>query len=172
MSRTVTLKGNPTSPILGDPVQVGQTAPAASGRTGGFSTDSFDVINDTAGKIRVLNFIPSLNTGICDAQTRRFNMEMADYKEQVAVVTVSADLPFVQKNWCGTAGLDDAIMVSDHYDMAVGKAYGAYLVDYRLDQRAVVVVDADGVVQYTEYCPEIGMHPDYEAAVAAVKKLL
>ena len=69
MSRTVTLKGNPVSPIYGEPVQVGQVAPVASGRTGGFSTDSFDVINDTAGKIRVLNFVPSLHTGICSAQT-------------------------------------------------------------------------------------------------------
>jgi thiol peroxidase len=172
MSRTVTLKGNPATGVVGEPVAIGQKAPAASGRTGGFSTASFDVINDTAGKVRVLNFIPSLNTGICDAQTRRFNQELSDHKEQVAVVTVSADLPFVQQNWCGTAGLDDAIMVSDHYDMAVGKAYGAYLEAFRLDQRAVIIVDAEGIVQYTEYCPEIGMHPDYEAALAAVKGLL
>ena len=172
MSRTVTLKGNPASTIYGEPVQIGQAAPAAIGRTSGFSTATFDVLNDTPGKIRVLNFVPSLHTGICDAQTRRFNLEMNDYKEQVAVVTISADLPFFQQAWCGTAGLEEAIMVSDHFDMAVGKAYGAYLIDFRLNQRAVVVVDAAGVVQYTEYCPAIGMHPDYEAAVAAVKALL
>lgn len=172
MSRTVTLKGNPATEVIGEPVTVGQMAPSVSGRTGGFSTASFNVIEDTAGKIRVLNFIPSLNTGICSAQTKRFNEELSSLKDQVAVVTVSADLPFVQQNFCATAGLEGAIMVSDHYDMAVGKAYGAYLEAFRLDQRAVVIVDAEGVVRYTEYCPEIGMHPDYDSALAAVKDLV
>jgi len=86
--------------------------------------------------------------------------------------SVSADLPGMQKNWCATAGLTDAIMVSDCFDMAVGKAYGTYIRDVRLDQRAVIVVDAGGVVRHAEYCPEISMHPDYEAALAAVKAAL
>ncbi|MBP7961197.1 MAG: thiol peroxidase [Caldilineaceae bacterium] len=172
MSRTVTLKGNPVSAIYGEPLQVGQAAPAAAGRNNAFSTATFDVINDTQGKIRVLNFVPSLNTGICDAQTRRFNVDLDQLKEQVAVVTISVDLPFVQKNWCGAAGLEEAIMVSDYFDMAIGKAYGTYLLDLRLEQRGIVVVDAEGTVRYTEYCPEIGMHTDYDAALAAVKALL
>jgi len=169
--RTVTLGGNPFSALLGTAVEVGQQAPAASGRVNAFSTDTFDVINDTAGKIRVLSFAPSLNTGICDTQTREFNAKLAG-NENVAVVTISVDLPFVHASWCGTAGLEDAIMVSDYYDMAIAKAYGTYVEAVRLEQRAVVVVDAEGVVRYTEYCPEIGMHIDYDAAVSAVQALL
>ena len=168
--RFVTLKGNPVSPILGQPLAVGQKAPPAAGRVNVFNTDTFDVISDTEGKVRVLNFVPSLNTGICSAQTRRFNEALAG-SENVVVVTISADLPIMQRSWCDTAGLENAVTVSDAYDMAVGSAYGTYLEDLRLDQRAVVVVDADGVVRYTEYCPEIGMHPNYDAALAAVQAL-
>ena len=169
--RFVTHKGNPVSPILGEPVQIGQKAPAAAGRTNVFSTATFDVIKDTSGKIRVLNFVPSLNTRICDAQTRRFNADLAD-REDVAVVTISADLPSMQRSWCATAGLENAIMVSDAFDMAVGSAYGAHIRDVRLDQRAVIVIDKDGIVRYTEYCPEISIHPDYELALAAVRALI
>ncbi len=169
--RTVTLLDKATFTVLGDPVQVGRQAPAAAGRTSGFSTDTFDVINDTRGKIRVLVFVPSLNTGICSSQARKFN-EVFEGNDNVVAVTISADLPFVQEQWCGAEGLDDAVMVSDHYDMAVSDAYGAHIKELRLSQRCVVVVDAEGIVRYTEYCPEIAMHPDYDAAVAAVEALL
>ncbi|HEY53708.1 MAG TPA: thiol peroxidase [Caldilineae bacterium] len=169
--RTVTLHEKPFSPILGSPVEVGQQAPAAAGRINGFSTETFDVINDTQGKIRVLNFVPSLNTGICSAQTRRFNEELLQ-NDNVAVVTISADLPFMQANWCGAAGLDDAIMVSDYYDMAIANAYGTHIETVRLEQRAVIVVGADSIVRYTQYCPEIAMEPDFEAALSAVAALL
>jgi len=169
--RTVTLGGEPFSALLGTPVEVGQQAPAAAGRINGFSTDTFDVINDTQGKIRVLSFAPSLNTGICDTQTRRFNEDLSG-NDKVAVVTISVDLPWIQANWCGAAGLEDAIMVSDYYDMAIANAYGTHIEAVRLEQRAVVVVDAEGIVRYTEYCPEVGMHIDFDAAVSAVKALL
>ncbi|MCO6449172.1 MAG: thiol peroxidase [Caldilineales bacterium] len=169
--RIVLLKGKPFSPLLGEEVTVGQKAPAAAGRTGGFSTNTFDVIKDTEGKVRVLNFIPSLNTGLCDAQTRRFNEDMAGH-DNVVVVTISADLPFVQSNWCATSGLENAIMVSDAFNMAIADAYGTHIQDIRLDQRAVVVVDAEGVVRYKEYCPAIDMHPDFDAVHAAVHALV
>ncbi len=169
-NRTVTLLDKATFTVLGEPVRVGQKAPAAAGRTSGFSTDTFDVIQDTEGKIRVLVFVPSLNTGICSAQARKFN-ESFEGDDQVVVVTISADLPFVQEQWCGAEGLEDAVMVSDHYDMAVSNAYGTHIKELRLSQRGVVVVDAEGVVRYTEYCPEIAMHPDYDAAIAAVDAL-
>ncbi len=169
--RTVTLLDKATFTVLGDPVQVGRQAPAAAGRTSGFSMDTFDVINDTQGKIRVLVFVPSLNTGICSSQARKFN-EVFEGNDNVVAVTISADLPFVQEQWCGAEGLDDAVMVSDHYDMAVSDAYGTHIKELRLSQRCVVVVDAEGIVRYTEYCPEIAMHPDYDAAVAAVETLL
>jgi thiol peroxidase len=169
--RTVTLLDKATFIVLGEPVQVGAKAPAAAGRTGGFSTDTFDIINDTQDKIRVLVFVPSLNTGICSAQARKFN-EVFEGSEKVVAVTISADLPFVQEQWCGAEGLDDAVMVSDHYNMAISDAYGTHIKELRLSQRGVVVVDAEGIVRYSEYCPEIAMHPDYDAAVAAVNALL
>ena len=169
--RTVTLLDKATFIVLGEPVQVGAKAPAAAGRTGGFSTDTFDIINDTQDKIRVLVFVPSLNTGICSAQARKFN-EVFENNDKVVAVTISADLPFVQEQWCGAEGLDDAVMVSDHYNMAISDAYGTHIEELRLSQRGVVVVDAEGIVRYTEYCPEIAMHPDYDAAVAAVNALL
>lgn len=169
--RLITLDGNPVSPILGQPLQPGQLAPAAAGRTNVFGLQTFDVIGDTQGKVRVLNFVPSLNTNICSAQTKRFNEALAA-DDQVAVVTISADLPSMQRSWCAAAGLEDAIMVSDAFDMAIGDAYGTHVRDLRLDQRAVIVVDAAGVIRYSEYCPEIGMHPDYAAALAAVKSLV
>ncbi len=169
--RIITLKGNPVSPVLGEPVQVGQQAPAAAGRTNVFGVQTFDVIADTAGKIRVLNFVPSLNTGICSAQTKRFNEALAG-DDRVAVVTISADLPVMQRNWCATAELENAIMVSDAFDMAIGDAFGTHIRDIRLDQRAVLVVDSEGIVRHAEYCPAIDMHPDYDATLAAVKSLL
>ena len=169
--RQVTLLDKATFTVLGEPVQVGQKAPAAAGRTSGFSTDTFDVINDTQGKIRVLVFVPSLNTGICSTQARKFN-EVFEGNDRVVAITISADLPFTQEKWCGAEGLEDAITVSDHYDMAICDAYGTHIKELRLSQRGVVVVDADGVVRYTEYCPEIAMHPDYDAAVSAVNALL
>lgn len=157
--------------VLGEPVQIGQKAPAAAGRTSGFSADTFDVINDTQGKIRVLVFVPSLNTGICSAQARKFN-EAFEGNDKVVAITISADLPFMQQQWCGSEGLDEAVLVSDHYDMAISDAYGTHIKELRLSQRGVVVVDAEGMVRYTEYCPAIGMHPDYDAAIAAVNALL
>ncbi len=171
MSRNVTLGNAPFSEVLGTPVAVGDKAPAAAGRTNGFSTDTFDVIKDTEGKVRVLNFIASVNTGICDAQTKHFNEHLSQH-DHVAVVTISADLPFMQEKWCAAEGLEDAIMVSDAYDMSIANAYGTHIQAIRLEQRAVVVVDADDIVQYTEYCPEVGMHPDYDAAIVAVHALL
>ncbi|MBX7236704.1 MAG: thiol peroxidase [Caldilineales bacterium] len=169
--RIITLAGHPISPVLGAPVRVGDPAPAAAGRTNVFGVDSFDVLADTAGKVRVLNFVPSLNTSICSAQTKRFNEALAG-DEGVAVVTISADLPAMQRSWCATAGLENALMVSDAFDMAIGSAYGTYIRDIRLDQRAVVVVDREDVVRHAEYCSDIDMHPDYQAALAAVKSLL
>jgi thiol peroxidase len=169
--RIITLAGRPISPVLGDPIPVGQPAPAAAGRTNVFGLEQFDVIADTAGKVRVLNFVPSLNTSICSTQAKRFHEALAGH-DDVAVVTISADLPAMQRNWCAAAGLDAALMVSDAFDMAIGNAYGAHMRDLRLDQRAVLVVDRTGIVRHSEYCPDIDMHPNYNAALAAVKALL
>lgn len=162
----VTLKGNPLT-VVGEPVAVGDKAPSFELVANDLSTVT---LADTAGKVRLISVVPSLDTGICDAQTRRFNEEAAAFGDDVVVLTVSAEHPFNQKRWCGAAGIDRVQVLSDHMDMDFGKAYGTYIKELRLDQRAIFVVDANDTVIYTEYVPEIAQHPDYDAALAATKK--
>lgn len=161
----VTSRGNPLT-VLGKKVVVGSKAPNFTL----VANDSSKVtLDDSAGKVRLISVVPSLDTGICSAQTRRFNEEAAKLGENVAILTVSADLPTAQKRWCGAAGVEQVQTLSDHLDMNFGDAYGTHIKEIRLEQRSVFVVDADGVVTYVEYVPEIAQHPDYEAALAAVR---
>lgn len=161
----VTFKGNPLT-VHGEQVAVGSKAPDFSLVANDMSAVS---LNDSAGKVRLISVVPSLDTGICDAQTRRFNEEAADLGDDVIILTVSADLPFAQSRWCGAAGIDRVVTLSDHKDMNFGAAYGTYIDELRIEQRAIFVVDKDDVVQYAEYVPEIAQHPDYDAALTAVK---
>lgn len=161
----VTSRGNPLT-VLGKKVVVGSKAPNFTL----VANDSSKVtLDDSAGKVRLISVVPSLDTGICSAQTRRFNEEAAKLGENVAILTVSADLPTAQKRWCGAAGVEQVQTLSDHLDMNFGDAYGTHIKEIRLEQRSVFVVDADDVVTYVEYVPEIAQHPDYEAALAAVR---
>lgn len=161
----VTLKGNPLT-VIGQPVAVGDPAPSFELTANDLSSVS---LANSAGKVRLISVVPSLDTGICDAQTRRFNEEAAALGDNVVVITVSAEHPFNQKRWCGAAGIDRVQVLSDHMDMNFGTAYGTYIKELRLDQRAIFVVDAHDKVSYVEYVPEIAQHPDYEAALAATK---
>lgn len=161
----VTLKGNPLT-VEGDPVIVGDKAPDFVLTANDFSKVT---LADSADKVRLISVVPSLATGICDAQTRRFNAEAANLGDDVVIITVSSEHPFNQKQWCGAAGIDRVQVVSDHMDMNFGRAYGLAVKELRLDQRAIIVVDRDDTVTYTEYVPEIAQHPDYEAALAAVR---
>jgi len=167
----VTLKGNPLT-VLGFVLRVGERAPEVVLNTDVFGQKYLHLLGDTVGKIRLISVVPSLSTGICDAQTRRFNQEAAGLGDKVAIITVSADLPFAQAGWCAAAGVDQVQMASDHMGMAFGDAYGTHVKELRLNQRAIFVVDAEGVLRYIEYVPEIAQHPDYEAALAAVKALI
>ena len=119
-----------------------------------------------------MSVVPSIDTGICDAQTRRMNEEASSLGDSVVILTVSADLPMAQSRWCGAAGVENVQMLSDHLDMAFGKAYGTKVNALRLEQRSIFVIDADDTVRYVEYVPEIAQHPDYDAALAAVKGLV
>ncbi len=166
----VTLKGRPLT-VLGPRLQPGDRAADVILNDGGFD-GARALLESTAGKIRLINVVPSLGTGICDAQTRRFNQEAAAFGDDVAVITVSVDLPFAQAEWCAAKGVDRVLMLSDHRDMAFGNAYGTHIKELRVEQRAVFVLDRDGIVRYVEYVPEIAQHPDYEAALSAVKRLL
>lgn len=156
--------------VLGTPVAVGEKARDVALSTS--FVDSFWLLGDTAGKVRLISVIPSIDTGVCDAQTRRFNEEAASLGDGVAVLTVSVDMPMAQKRWCGAAGVERVTMLSDYKEMAFGAAYGTWVKELRAEQRSVFVVDADDVVRYAEYVPAIGKHPDYDAALNAVKQLL
>lgn len=167
----VTFKGNPLT-VLGHPLGVGDRAPEVALNTDVFEQKYLHLLADTAGKVRLVNVVPSLATGICDAQTHRFNKEVAALGAQVAIITISADLPFAQANWCAAAGIDKAQMASDHMDMAFGNAYGTHIQELRLEQRAVFVIDKEDIVRYVEYVPEIAQHPNYDAALAALNQIL
>lgn len=163
----ITFKNNPVT-LLGNEVKVGDKAPDFTVLANDLSPVT---LKDSEGKVRLIASVPSLDTGVCDAETRRFNEEAASLGDNVVVYTVSVDLPFAQKRWCGAAGIDRVITVSDHKDLSFGKAYGVAIEELRLLARAVFVIDAEGIVRYVEYVPESTNHPNYEAAIAAVKKL-
>ena len=162
----VTLKGEKLT-VRGNVLQPGDKAPAFTLTANDFSSVS---LQDSAGKVRLISVVPSLFTGICDAQTRRFNEEAASLGENVTVLTVSVDFPTAQRQWCGAAGIDRVQTLSDHKDMNFGDAYGTHVVEIRWEQRAIFVVDSDDTIRYVEYVPEIAQHPDYEAALTAVRQ--
>jgi thiol peroxidase len=155
---------------MGDVLKVGDQAPDFALPNNLFSTNTVSLA-ESAGKVRLISVVPSLNTSICDAQTRRFSEAVGKYGDAVAAYTISVDLPIAQQAFCSTAGIDNILMLSDYRDMSFGTAYGTYIKELRIEQRSVFVVDGDGVVRYVEYCPQIGQHPDYEAALAALKEV-
>lgn len=163
-----TFKGNPIT-LVGPELKVGDTAPDFR-----LNKNLLEevTLQDFAGKIKLISVVPSLDTGVCDAQTRRFNQEAADLGEDVVILTVSADLPFAQARWCGAAGVDRVVTLSDYKDNSFGKSYGVLIKEFALDQRAVFVVDQDNKIRYVEVLKEMSEHPDYEKPVAAVKELL
>jgi len=166
---TVTLHGN-TLELSGTPVAVGQPAPNAVVLDGDLMSVSIsDVI---AGKTAVIAGVPSLDTPVCDAETRRFNQEATTLGDSVAVVVISVDLPFSQVRWCGAAGVDHVRVLSDHRDVAFGRAWGVFLPDLRLLARAVWVVDPTGIVRYAEVVPEVSQAPQFEEVLRAVREAL
>jgi thioredoxin-dependent peroxiredoxin len=126
---------------------------------------------DFAGKPLVISVIPSIDTGVCSRQTRRFNEAAAALGDKVNIVTVSADLPFAQARWCGAEGIDKVVMGSDYVDMNFGDAYGTHIKELRWESRAVFVVDQNGILRYVEYVPVGGQEPNYDAALATLKEL-
>jgi len=123
-------------------------------------------------KLRVVLSLPSLDTSVCDVMARRFNQEAANLGKDVLVLTISMDLPFAQKRWCGNAKADNIIVLSDYFDASFGKAFGVLLKELRLLARAVFVVDKDGLLKYLEIVPELTNEPDYESALKTTRKLL
>ncbi|MHC5035852.1 MAG: thiol peroxidase [Planctomycetota bacterium] len=166
-AEVVTMGGNPVV-LLGNEVRVGDWAPDFTVLDGELKPVSFSAFQ---GKVILLSSVASLDTSVCDVETRRFNEEASNLGEEVVVLTVSMDLPFAQKRWCGAAGVERVITLSDHRDASFGRAWGLLIKDVRLLARAVYVVDAKGVVRYGQIVKEVGEEPDYEAALDAVRRL-
>lgn len=161
----LTFKGNPLR-VSGQAVRVGDTAPIFKLVT----VDMQDATNETySGKVLIISAIPSIDTPICQIETKRFNEEAGKLPGNVVVLTVSLDLPFAQKRWCGAEGVNKVVMLSDYKYRTFGEAYGAFLPDLGLLARAIFVVDTSGKVQHVEYVPEIGQEPDYNAVLNAAK---
>src|SRR5438552_15865671 len=124
----------------------------------------------TGSGVRIFSVVPSLDTPVCDAQTRRFNEEAGKLPD-VKIYTFSMDLPFAQKRWCGAFGVDHVKMVSDHREGSFGQAYGTLIKDLRILSRAIFVVDKNNVIRYVEYVKEVSNHPNYESALSVAKSL-
>jgi thiol peroxidase len=164
----VTFQGNPLT-LLGDELKVGDDCPRVELVANDLSPAS---LADYAGKVLVLLTVPSLDTPVCDLETRRFNQEAGELGDQVAVVAVSMDLPFAQARWCGAAGVERVVALSDHREAALGLACGVLIKELRLLARAVFVADQAGVVRHAQLVPEMTQEPDYAAVLAAVRELL
>lgn len=156
--------------LAGNPVEVGQVAKDFTALKRDLSP--YEFFKETEGKVVVISSVPSLDTGVCEFQTTKFNEEASELSEDVAIVTVSCDLPFAQKRFCGTHGIDRIEVVSDHREVSFGNAYGFTIEDVRLLARGVVVIDKDRSVRYVEYVPAASQHPDYEKAMEAIKALV
>jgi thiol peroxidase len=160
-----TFLGNPLT-VLGAELKPGDKAPEFTALANDLSAVT---LAGTAGKVRLISVVPSLDTPVCDAQTRRFNQEAASLGDTVSILTISMDLPFAQKRWCGAAGVDRLQTLSDHRDASFGLAYGTLIKELRLESRAIFVVDANDTLRHVEYVKEISTHPNYDAALAAAK---
>ncbi|WP_028391022.1 thiol peroxidase [Bacillus cihuensis] len=162
-----TWQGHPVTQI-GRDLRVGDTAPKFTVLANDLSPVT---LTDSKGKVRLISVIPSIDTPVCDAQTRRFNEE-ASKLGNVQVLTISADLPFAQGNWCAANGIDNVQTLSDHRDLSFGEAYGVAIQELRLLGRAIFVVDTNDIVTYVEYVNESTDHPNYEAALDAARAVL
>jgi thiol peroxidase len=167
--------GGKPATVIGPDVKVGQKAPPFTAQVGlwaGHDTwAGIEPLAATAGKVRILTALPSLDTSTCDTETRRFNEEAAALSDAVRVIAVSTDLPVAQKRWCGHAGVDRVYAVSDHLDANFGTQYGTLIKERRWHRRAVFVVDQRDVVQYAVYLPKLGDQPDYEDVLATARRL-
>jgi len=159
-----TLRGNPLT-VLGPALKPGDKAPDFKAVDDSLKDVS---LAGTGTGVRIFSVVPSLDTPVCDAQTKRFNEEAGKLPD-VTMYTFSMDLPFAQKRWCGAYGVDHVKMVSDHRDGSFGQAYGTLIKDLRIMSRAIFVIDKNNVVRHAEYVKEVADHPDYEAALSAAR---
>ena len=163
----ITMKGNPLT-LLGPELKIGDVAPDVSLADNDLASVQ---LSSYKGKVVIISAVPSLDTPVCDMETRRFNEEAGALGDDVAVITVSMDLPFAQKRWCGAAGVDKVITLSDYGDMAFGRAYGVLIKELKLLARAVFLIDRQGVIRYIQLVKDVANEPDYQEIMNAVGKL-
>lgn len=166
-SGAVTMKGNPLT-LEGSTLKVGQPAPNFKLAANDLSPLTLDSLK---GKKLVISCVPSLDTPVCDLETRRFNKEAEKLSSDTVILTVSMDLPFAQKRWCGLANATRVQTASDYRDASFAKAYGVLIKELHLLARAIFVVDRKGIVQYIQLVKEVTSEPDYNAALDSLKKI-
>lgn len=161
----ITFKGKPFT-LLGKEVKVGDQAPDFTLIKNDLSEAK---LSDYSGKTLLVSVVPSLDTGVCSTQTKRFNEEAGNLPAEVQVLTVSADLPFAQARWCGASDAKNIQTLSDYRGLAFGEAYGVIIKELHLLTRSIFVIGADGKVEYTEIVSEVTQEPDYDKALSALK---
>ena len=171
MERTglIEFKGK-DAPVVGPDITVGQLAPEFHAHT--LEWKLIPVLESTKGKTRIIASLPSLETSVCDRETRRFNQEAANLSKEIGVLVVSMDLPYTQARWCGAAGIDQVMVLSDHFMAEFGEKYGCLMKDQRILRRAIFVVNSKGLVTYAAYMPAMGNEPDYDEVIKAAKASL
>ena len=166
MARTVTVKGHPLS-LSGTELKIGDRAPDFALLNNSMTTVK---LSDSAGQVRLLSVVSSLDTSTCSTQTKTFNDKLAALGDAVRAYTISADLPFAQKRFCDAGGIDKTETLSDHRKMSFGKSYGLLITDLRLLARAVLVVDKNDIISYMQVVDEVSDEPDYVSALKALKE--
>ncbi len=163
--KTVTMKGNPLT-LAGNQVKVGDKAPDFEVLANDLSPVR---LSSFSGKVCLISSVPSLDTSVCDIQTKKFNEQATNFGKHVVILTISMDLPFAQKRWCGAAGIENLQTLSDHRKAEFGKAFGVLIEQLRLLARAVFIVDAKGTIRYIQIVDELTNEPDYEEVIEALK---
>jgi thiol peroxidase len=162
----ITMMGNPLT-LVGNEVKVGDKAPDFTALDNALSPVKLSSYRD---KVCILSSVPSLDTPVCDIETKKFNEEASRLGSDIVILTISMDLPFAQKRWCAAAGVNKVQTLSDHRDASFGTSYGVLIKELRLLARAVFLVDRQGTIQYIELVKELTKEPDYEALLSALKK--
>lgn len=163
-----TIGGNPIT-LIGPELKVGDKAPDFKINKDLMTEAS---LSDYAGKVKLISVVPSLDTDVCDAQTRRFNEAASKLGDDVVVLTISVDLPFAQSRFCSVAGIDRVVTLTDYKHRSFGEAYGVLIKELQLDMRSIFVLDKDDTIRYVEYLSEMTNHPNYDAAIEAMKQLV
>jgi len=163
--KVVTMKGNPLT-LTGNPVKVGDSAPDFEVLANDLSPVNF---SSFAGKVCLISSVPSLDTSVCDIQTKTFNEKAGTLSDNVIVLTISMDLPFAQQRWCGAAGVEHVLTLSDYRKAEFGKAFGVLIEELRLLARAVFLVDTKGIIRYIQIVDELTNEPNYDEVIEALK---